>query len=39
MKLLTSIEVVETWFNKKFGWFFTNGMKTIQRSERQSQLD
>lgn len=26
-KLLSSIGRFERWFNLRFGWFFTNGMK------------
>ena len=26
-KLLSSIARFERWFNDRFGWFFTNGMK------------
>lgn len=26
-KLITHLTSFELWFNAKFGWFFTNGMK------------
>jgi len=27
MPIRNIFENVEVWFNKRFGWFFTNGMK------------
>ena len=26
-KILTTLNKCEQWFNKEFGWFFTNGNK------------
>ena len=26
----TALEKFELWFNNKFGWFFTNGMKQME---------
>lgn len=26
-KILSSLKSFESWFNKEFGWFFTNGNK------------
>ena len=30
-KVIKKINRLENWFNNKFGWFFTNGNKTIQK--------
>lgn len=27
-------EALERWFDQRFGWFFTNGMKEQQQAER-----
>jgi hypothetical protein len=27
-------ESIERWFDQRFGWFFTNGMKEQQQAER-----
>ncbi len=27
-KFTAALQNFESWFNKYFGWFFTNGMKT-----------
>jgi hypothetical protein len=32
--LISKLQQFERWFNARFGWFFTNGMKAINdRSE------
>lgn len=28
--VLNKLQAFENWFNNKFGWFFTNGMKSIE---------
>ncbi len=28
--LINKLSQFEIWFNQKFGWFFTNGMKSIE---------
>ncbi len=35
MKIIDYMIVAEEWFNNQFAWFFTNGMKAIQESERK----
>jgi hypothetical protein len=31
-KIGLSLGKMESWFNKKFGWFFTNGNKSERRN-------
>ena len=31
-KIELSIKRIESWFNKRFGWFFTNGNKSERRN-------
>ncbi len=28
--LIIKLQQFELWFNEKFGWFFTNGMKSVE---------
>jgi hypothetical protein len=28
--LVNKMRQFESWFNQKFGWFFTNGMKSVE---------
>jgi hypothetical protein len=34
--LIEKLQLFEDWFNSKFGWFFTNGMK---KAEHHSNLN
>jgi hypothetical protein len=38
-KFNEGFEKFETWFNDKFGWFFTNGMKQIEEPRNNSGLN
>lgn len=31
--IIEKLQQFERWFNLKFGWFFTNGMKTIENQQ------
>ncbi len=34
--LIYKLQQFENWFNEKFGWFFTNGMKAIENQSANS---
>jgi hypothetical protein len=39
MKIIQLIKEIEEWFNERFAWFFTNGMKALQEAERNQNKD
>lgn len=34
--IITRLHQFESWFNQKFGWFFTNGMKSAENQPTES---
>jgi len=38
MPIVEKLKNLENWFNDRFAWFFTNGMKALQEAERNQEF-
>ncbi len=36
--VMDTAKTMESWFNKKFAWYFTNGMKVIETRKRKDRF-